>query len=139
MFLPVNRKDMEARGWQRPDFVLVTGDAYVDHPSFGAAIIARILEAAGYKVCVLAQPAWKDEGDFARFGRPRLGFMITGGNICSALSLSSIFFLLSSVNALIYHNLPASMVSRTKVSCDCSLSSISRSSSSRGCPSRNMR
>jgi len=58
MFLPVNRNDMEARGWQQPDFVLVTGDAYVDHPSFGIAIISRVLEAAGYKVCILAQPAW---------------------------------------------------------------------------------
>jgi len=86
MFLPVDRKDMEARGWDQPDFVLVTGDAYVDHPSFGIAIIARVLEAAGYKSCILAQPAWKDESDFRRFGKPRLGFMITGGNIDSMVA-----------------------------------------------------
>ncbi|MBE6759532.1 MAG: YgiQ family radical SAM protein [Ruminococcaceae bacterium] len=86
MFLPVNRKDMESRGWDQPDFVLVTGDAYVDHPSFGIAIIARILEAEGFRVCILAQPAWKDESEFRRFGRPRLGFMITGGNIDSMVA-----------------------------------------------------
>ena len=86
MFLPVNRKEMEERGWSQPDFVLVTGDAYVDHPSFGIAIIARILEAAGYNCCILAQPAWKDESDFKRFGQPRLGFMITGGNIDSMVA-----------------------------------------------------
>ena len=86
MFLPVNRNDMEMRGWQQPDFILVTGDAYVDHPSFGIAIIARILEAEGYNCCILAQPAWKDESDFKQFGRPRLGFMITGGNIDSMVA-----------------------------------------------------
>ncbi len=61
MYLPVTGKEMHNRGWEQPDFVLVTGDAYVDHPSFGTAIISRLLEAHGYKVCILAQPAWKSK------------------------------------------------------------------------------
>ena len=72
MFLPVNRNDMNKRGWDQVDFVLVTGDAYVDHPSFGTAIISRVLEAYGYKVAILAQPDWKSCDDFRRFGKPRL-------------------------------------------------------------------
>ena len=59
MYLPVNQEDMQARGWDRADFVLVTGDAYVDHPSFGTALIGRLLESRGYRVAVLAQPSWK--------------------------------------------------------------------------------
>lgn len=80
-FLPICRADMKERGWEQVDFVIVTGDAYVDHPSFGTAIISRILEADGFKVAVLAQPQWKNEQDFMRFGQPRLAFMINGGNI----------------------------------------------------------
>ena len=86
MFLPITKDEMKNRGWQCPDFVVVTGDAYCDHPSFGTAIIARVLEAEGYNVCILAQPRWDNESDFKRFGRPRLGFMISGGNIDSMVA-----------------------------------------------------
>ena len=77
-FLPVSRADMEQRGWDAVDFVVVGGDAYVDHPSFGTAIISRVLEAEGYRVAVLAQPRYDTCEDFRRFGRPRCGFMIGG-------------------------------------------------------------
>ncbi len=79
-FLPISRADMEARGWEQLDFVVVGGDAYVDHPSFGTAIISRLLEAEGYKVGVLAQPRYTDCEDFKRFGKPKYGFFIGGGN-----------------------------------------------------------
>ncbi|MDR2355726.1 MAG: YgiQ family radical SAM protein [Clostridiales Family XIII bacterium] len=85
-FLPVTARDMAERGWERADFVLVTGDAYADHPSFGAAVIARVLEAGGYKVAVLAQPAWTGPDDFRRFGKPRLGFLITSGCVDSMVN-----------------------------------------------------
>ena len=80
-FLPVTASDMEARGWVQPDFVFVSGDAYVDHPSFAAAILSRVLESHGYKVAILAQPNFKSAEDFKRFGRPRLGFLVSAGNI----------------------------------------------------------
>ncbi len=80
-FLPVTREECVARGWDRPDFVYVLGDAYVDHPSFGPAIISRILEKNGYKVAILPQPDWKNINEFKRFGRPRLGFLVCSGNI----------------------------------------------------------
>ena len=83
-FLPITFDEMRARGWDAPDIVAVTGDAYVDHPSFGVAIVSRVLEAAGFSVCVLSQPQGPD--DFARFGQPRLGFFITGGNIDSMVA-----------------------------------------------------
>ena len=76
-FLPVSRADMEKRGWDRPDFVYVCGDAYVDHPSFGAAIITRVLEAEGFRVAFLAQPDYKSCDAFREFGRPRLGFLVS--------------------------------------------------------------
>ena len=85
-FLPVNKKDMVQRGWEQADFVYITGDAYVDHPSFGAAIISRVLEAEGFKVAVLSQPDWRSTADFVQFGKPRLGFLITGGNIDSMVA-----------------------------------------------------
>ena len=85
-FLPVSKEDMLSRGWDRPDFVYVSGDAYVDHPSFGASIITRVLENAGYKVAFLAQPDWHDTADFMKFGRPRLGFLVSGGNIDSMVA-----------------------------------------------------
>lgn len=85
-FLPVSKQDMKERGWESVDFVYVTGDAYVDHPSFGAAIITRVLEAKGYKVAVLSQPDWHSTNDFKRFGKPRLGFLITSGNIDSMVA-----------------------------------------------------
>ena len=85
-FLPVSKEDLAARGWDQLDFVCVTGDAYVDHPSFGIAIVSRLLEAEGYKVGVIAQPDWKSPGDFKKLGRPRLAFLITAGNIDSMVS-----------------------------------------------------
>lgn len=90
-FLPVTREDMKALGWEQPDFVLVTGDAYVDHPSFGHAIISRVLESRGYKVAVLPQPEWRSPEDFRRFGRPRLGFLISSGNVDSMVNHFSVF------------------------------------------------
>ncbi len=86
MFLPITKKEMLERGWRNPDFVLITGDAYIDHPSFGAAIISRVLESYGYKVCVLAQPDWTNIEDFRRFGKPRLGFLITSGVVESMVN-----------------------------------------------------
>jgi len=85
-FLPVTKEEMLERGWSEPDFVYVCGDAYVDHPSFGAAIICRLLESRGYKVCFLAQPEWKTDEDFKRFGKPRLGFLVSSGNIDSMVN-----------------------------------------------------
>jgi len=85
-FLPVNIDECRERGWDRPDFVYVTGDAYVDHPSFGVSIISRVLENAGYRVAVLSQPDYKSCEDFKRFGRPRLGFLVTSGNIDSMVA-----------------------------------------------------
>ncbi len=85
-FLPINRADMDARGWDRPDFVYVTGDAYVDHPSFGVAIISRVLEAEGFRVAILSQPDYKSCAAFKEFGRPRLGFLVTAGNIDSMVA-----------------------------------------------------
>lgn len=86
MFLPISKEDMIARGWEQADFVYVSGDAYVDHPSFGAAIITRVLEAEGFKVCVLSQPAWHAATDFMRFGRPKYGFLVSSGNIDSMVA-----------------------------------------------------
>ena len=91
LFLPIDKRDMEARGWEQADFVLVTGDAYVDHPSFGTAIISRLLESHGFKVAILAQPGWKDSSDFKRFGKPRLGFLINSGNVDSMVNHYSVF------------------------------------------------
>ncbi len=85
-FLPLCRADMEARGWDRPDFVYVCGDAYVDHPSFGAAIISRILEDAGYRVAMLCQPDFRSCDAFREYGRPRLGFLVSSGNIDSMVA-----------------------------------------------------
>lgn len=86
MFLPISTKEVKEREWDEVDFVYVTGDAYVDHPSFGASIITRVLEAEGYRVAVLAQPNWKTTEDFKRFGRPRLGFLVSSGNIDSMVA-----------------------------------------------------
>lgn len=91
LFLPIDKRDMEARGWEQADFVLVTGDAYVDHPSFGTAIISRLLESHGFKVAILAQPGWKGFSDFKRFGKPRLGFLINSGNVDSMVNHYSVF------------------------------------------------
>ena len=80
-FLPLCRQDMIERGWRQCDFVYVIGDAYVDHPSFGHAIISRVLEQAGYSVGIISQPDWKNPKSIDIYGRPRLGFLVTGGNI----------------------------------------------------------
>lgn len=85
-FLPVNKKDMLQRGWDEVDFVYITGDAYVDHPSFGASIITRVLEAKGYKVAVLSQPDWHSTADLLQFGKPRLAYLVTSGNIDSMVA-----------------------------------------------------
>lgn len=86
LFLPLSRQEMDERGWDAPDFVYVTGDAYVDHPSFGVSIISRVLENAGYRVAILSQPDYKNCEDFKTFGRPRLGFLVTAGNIDSMVA-----------------------------------------------------
>ena len=83
-FLPITVKEMREYGWEQPDFVIVTGDAYVDHPSFGTAIISRVLENAGYKVCIVPQP--KSDKDYKRFGKPRLAFLVNSGNIDSMVA-----------------------------------------------------
>lgn len=84
--MPITKGEMIERGWDRPDFVFVTGDAYVDHPSFGVAVISRVLEADGYRVAILPQPDWRTCADFKRFGKPRLGFLVTSGNIDSMVA-----------------------------------------------------
>ncbi len=85
-FLPVSRSDMERRGWDGYDFLLVSGDAYVDHPSFGAAVIGRVLEAEGFRVALLCQPDWHDVDPFRALGRPRLAAMATSGNLDSMVA-----------------------------------------------------
>ena len=85
-FLPINKNDMQKRGWDELDFVVITGDAYVDHPSFGTAIISRVIEAEGFRVGIIAQPNWKTDADFKRFGRPKYAFMINSGNIDSMVA-----------------------------------------------------
>lgn len=85
-FLPITVEDMKKRGWDRPDFVFVFGDAYVDHSSFGPAIISRILESHGFKVAIISQPDWKDESSIMTFGEPRLGFLVCAGNMDSMVN-----------------------------------------------------
>lgn len=80
-FLPISKEDMKKRGWEQVDFTYVIGDAYVDHSSFGPAIISRVLESRGFKVGIIAQPDWKNEESINVFGRPRLGFLVSGGNM----------------------------------------------------------
>ncbi|SHE68376.1 uncharacterized radical SAM protein YgiQ [Mariniphaga anaerophila] len=86
-WLPTSKKEMKALGWEQPDVILFTGDAYIDHPSFGAAVIGRILEAEGLKVAIVPQPNWQDDlRDFKKLGRPRLFFSVTGGNMDSMVN-----------------------------------------------------
>lgn len=89
-FLPICKQDMIDRGWDELDFIIVTADAYVDHHSFGTAIISRVLEHAGYKVGIIAQPDWKSTDDFMKLGRPRLGFLVNGGNMDSMVNHYSV-------------------------------------------------
>ena len=80
MFLPTTIKEVEARGWYELDVIIFTGDAYIDHPAFGAAVIGRVLEAEGYKVAIVPQPNWRDDlRDFKKLGKPRLFFAVTAG------------------------------------------------------------
>ncbi len=86
-WLPITAKEIESRGWDELDVILVTGDAYVDHPAFGAAVIGRIIESKGFKVAILAQPNWRDDlRDFKKFGKPRLFFGVTSGNMDSMVN-----------------------------------------------------
>ena len=89
-FLPITYEEMQERGWKQVDFVYISGDAYVDHPSFGHAIITRCLEAHGYKIGIIAQPDWKKEESIQIFGKPRLGFMISAGNMDSMVNHYSV-------------------------------------------------
>ncbi len=91
MFLPISKKDMDERGWDQLDFVIVTGDAYVDHHSYGTAILGRLLERYGYKVGILAEPDYNSAEDFKRFGKPRLGFLINSGIVDSMVNNYSVF------------------------------------------------
>lgn len=84
-FLPISPEEIQARGWEQIDFLFISGDAYVDHPSFGPAVICRVLEAKGYKVALLCQPDWHKPQNFTALGKPRLGVMISGGNLDSML------------------------------------------------------
>lgn len=85
-FLPITRQEMVQRGWDQCDFVYVTGDAYVDHPSFGTAIISRVLESYGFRVGIIPQPDWKDDASIRVFGEPRLGFLVSAGNMDSMVN-----------------------------------------------------
>ena len=85
-FLPINKEDMQKRGWDQLDFLYVIGDAYVDHPSFGHAIISRVLEKRGYRVGIISLPDWHSADDFKRMGRPRLGVLVSAGNIDSMVN-----------------------------------------------------
>lgn len=89
-FLPINKDDMNKRGWNELDFIIVTGDAYVDHPSFGTAIISRLLESKGYKVGIIAQPNWKDANSFNVLGKPKLAFLVNSGCIDSMVNHYSV-------------------------------------------------
>ncbi|MDE6673807.1 MAG: YgiQ family radical SAM protein, partial [Acetatifactor sp.] len=89
-FLPICKQDMTDRGIEQLDFVYVIGDAYVDHPSFGHAIISRVLEAHGYTVGIISQPDWKDEASIRILGRPRLAFLISAGNMDSCVNHYSV-------------------------------------------------
>ena len=85
-FLPLTKKEALERGWEEVDFVYVIGDAYVDHPSFGPAIISRVLEHNGFTVGIISQPDWRSAEAFTEFGRPRLGFFVSSGNIDSMVA-----------------------------------------------------
>jgi uncharacterized radical SAM protein YgiQ len=85
-FLPVNREDMKKRGWDYIDFLYISGDAYVDHPSFGHAIITRLLEDEGFRVGIIAQPDWNDVNSIMKMGKPELGVLISSGVIDSMVN-----------------------------------------------------
>lgn len=85
-FLPISKEDMKKRNIDQLDFIIITGDAYVDHPSFGTAIIARVLENEGFTVGIIAQPDWNNVDEFRRLGKPKLGFLVNSGNIDSMVN-----------------------------------------------------
>ena len=85
-FLPTSKQEIKQRGWDDLDIIIISGDAYVDHPSYGASVIGRVLEKAGYRVGIIAQPDWKNTDDFKKLGKPRLFFGITAGNMDSMVS-----------------------------------------------------
>ena len=85
-FLPISKQDMKKRGWNQLDFLYIVGDAYVDHPSFGHAIISRVLEKHGYKVGIVALPDWHSIDDFTVMGKPKLGVLVSAGNIDSMVN-----------------------------------------------------
>jgi len=89
-FLPICKEDMLAQGWTQCDFVYVIADAYVDHPSFGHAIISRVLESRGYSVGIISQPDWKNPKSIDVYGQPRLGFLVSGGNMDSMVNHYSV-------------------------------------------------
>ena len=89
-FLPLSRKDMETRGIRQFDFVYVIGDAYVDHPSFGHAVISRVLESRGYTVGIISQPDWKNTESISIYGEPRLAFLVSSGNMDSMVNHYSV-------------------------------------------------
>ncbi|WP_369862538.1 YgiQ family radical SAM protein [Halanaerobium sp. ST460_2HS_T2] len=86
----ISKRDMKKRGWKQLDFIIISGDAYIDHPSFGTAIIARVLEDAGFKVGIIAQPDWRSTKDFKQLGEPRYGFLVTAGNMDSMVNHFSV-------------------------------------------------
>ncbi len=86
-FLPTTEKEMKDRGWDSIDILLITGDAYVDHPSYGNSLVGRLLEAMGYKVAIIAQPDWKNPESLKIFGRPNIACCITGGNMDSMVNI----------------------------------------------------
>ena len=90
-FLPINKSDMKNRNWTQLDFIIVSGDAYVDHPSFGTAIISRLLERYGYKVGIIPQPDWNNLEEFKKMGKPKLAFLVTSGNIDSMVNHYTVF------------------------------------------------
>ena len=85
-FLPISKSDLKQRGWKDLDVIIITGDAYVDHPSYGAAVIGRVLEKDGFRVGIISQPDWKDTRDFKKFGKPKLFFGVTAGNVDSMVA-----------------------------------------------------
>ena len=85
-FLPTSKEDLKKRGWNELDIIIVTGDAYVDHPSYGEAVIGRVLEDAGFRVGIVAQPDWRHTDDFKKLGRPKLFFAVTAGNLDSMVA-----------------------------------------------------
>ncbi len=89
-FMVISKDDMRKRGWEELDFIIVSGDAYLDHPSFGIAIIARVLEDAGFKVGIIAQPDWRSTADFKKLGKPKYGFLVSAGNMDSMVNHYSV-------------------------------------------------